>query len=264
MNEAEGWREETAYHEAGHVVALYAQGFDLGDASIAANMDSVGRVATPLPKALSERLDVLEYMGNDGEEFAMRQIVVAFSGVKAIEILTGRVSAINPDTEPELVGSDYWRLSIWLPMLGPPAGDRDIYNNTQDLYNPSSQAHTDEAQARTDRLLRENWNAVRSVAEALLEHGEMEAGAIRSVLEKAGCARDDAPIRRVFLEVEQDRLLEEDSEHIHRVLYMQNEGRPEHEIEAEISGLNQEYEEKVRRYLRNAQELETLRGKEDV
>ena len=36
-------RTETAYHEAGHAVALYALGFDLGDATIVASEDNLGR-----------------------------------------------------------------------------------------------------------------------------------------------------------------------------------------------------------------------------
>jgi hypothetical protein len=48
MNEAEALRVETAYHEAGHAVALYALGLDVGDASIAANEDSAGRVGMPV------------------------------------------------------------------------------------------------------------------------------------------------------------------------------------------------------------------------
>lgn len=191
MSEAEAQREETAFHEAGHVVALYAQGFDLGAASIGADLDFVGRVASPIPEFLRDRLDILEYMGEGGEEYIKRQTIVALSGVKAIEILTGSVKDIDPDSETQLGGSDYSRLNLWLPLLGPPDEYEAILNDLQ---------------ARTDRVLQQNWNAVRKVAEALLESEDMATEEVRSVLEEAGCARDYTPIRRVHLSVEMDRL----------------------------------------------------------
>lgn len=192
MSEAEG-TVDTAYHEAGHAVALYTLGFDVGDVSIAADQDSVGRVDTPVPDVLADRLDILEYMGEDGKEFMRRQIIVVLSGVKAIEVLTGRVRDIDLDTLTESPGTDYSRLNLWLPMLAPPEGYQAVF---------------DETQAGADRVLRENWNAVRAVAEALLEREEMDAAAVRSVLEDVGCVRDDAPIRRLLLNIEGDKLRE--------------------------------------------------------
>jgi hypothetical protein len=45
-------------------------------------------------------------MGEDGKKFMKRRIVVALSGVQAVELLTGR--AVDPgslDTQPQVPGS---------------------------------------------------------------------------------------------------------------------------------------------------------------
>jgi hypothetical protein len=147
-------RMETAYHEAGHATALHALGFDLGDASIVAAEGHLGRVATPLDEALIDRLDMLEYLGEDGQTFMVRQIAVAFSGVKAVEILTGRgLDPKSPDMDTRLPGSDFYSLNTWLPMAAGPEDPSIVYNQAWD---------------EAERVLRENWDAVRAVADALL------------------------------------------------------------------------------------------------
>jgi hypothetical protein len=223
-------RTEIAYHEAGHAVALHALGFDLGDASIVASEDHLGRVGTPIEEAVAERLDMLEYLGDDGQLFMVRQIAVAFAGVKAEEILTGREQdPRSANMQTWLPGSDWSRLNIWLPMA---AGSEELSL----VY--------DQAWDEAERVLRENWGAVRALAEALLDRQELTAAAVRSVLEEAGCARDEAPIRRVVLEVQGDKLRE-------RRVTLMTEGDPENELE----GLQE-------RIARTDTELETLRQEE--
>jgi hypothetical protein len=63
--------------------------------------------------------------------------------------------------------------------------------------------------------------------------------ATRSILEEAGCARDDAPIRRVYLEVQGDLLRERRSE-------LRTEGDTENEMEglqARLASIDAELEE---------------------
>lgn len=217
-------RTETACHEAGHATALYALGFDLGDASTVADEDHLGRVATPLGEALFDRLDMLEYLGEDGQTFMVRQIAIAFSGVKAVEILTRReLDPNSPDMDTRLPGSDFYRLNTWLPMAAGPQDQSIVYNQAWD---------------EAEHVLRENWDAVRAVAEALLDREGLSAEATRSILEEAGCARDDAPIRRVYLEVQGDILREQRSE-------LRTEGDPENEMEglqARLASIDAELE----------------------
>jgi len=72
-------RTETAYHEAGHAVALYALGFDLGDVSIVASEEHLGLIGIPIDKALADRLDMLKF-SEDGETFIVRRIAGVFAG----------------------------------------------------------------------------------------------------------------------------------------------------------------------------------------
>jgi len=231
MTGAEEERVETAYHEAGHAVALYALGFDLGGATIVSGRDHLGRVGTPTNEAVAERLDVLEYLGEDGETYLMRQIVLAFSGVKSVEILTGQDHDPRAgDVQFWLPGSDWHRLNTWLPMLAAPEDYPSVYDKTWD---------------EAERVLRENWGAVSAVAAALLERGELDAATLRSTLREADCARDDAPIRRVVLIIEGDLLRE-------RRMQLMVEGDPGNELE----GVQERIE-------RNGRELQELYGEED-
>lgn len=225
-------RVETAYHEAGHAAALYALGFDLGGASIVPEGDHLGRLGTPRAEAVAERQDMLEYLGEDGETYMMRQIVVAFSGVRAVEVLTGQDhDPRTSDVQFWLPGSDFDRLNTWLPMLAAPKDYPLVY---------------DQAWAEAERVLRENWSAVVAAAEALLERGELDAAILRSVLEGAGCARDDAPIRRVELVLEGDLLRE-------RRLELMEKGDPDNEMES--------LQERI---LRTDGELRELRREEEA
>lgn len=223
-------REETAYHEAGHAAAVYALGFDLGGVTIVSGEDYLGRLSTPRAEAVAERQDMLEYLGEDGETYMMRQIMVAFSGVKAIEMLTGQEHDPRAsDVQFWWPGSDWNRLNTWLPMLAAPEDQPKVY---------------DEAWDETERVLRENWHAVEAVAQALLDREELDAEALRSILEEAGCARDDAPIRRVVLEIEGDLLRE-------RRFELRDGGDSEDEME-----------ELEKRIADTDRELDELRGEE--
>ena len=119
--------------------------------------------------------------------FIVRQIDVALSGVKAVEILTGREhDPQSSDVQTWLPGSDYYRLNWLLPMVA---------EGTEEMSRVLTQEWKE-----TENVLRENWDAVRALAEALLDRGKLDAAAVRSILEETGCARDEAPIRWVVLE----------------------------------------------------------------
>ena len=62
------------FYEAGHAAALYGLGFDLGDASVVASEDHRGRTDTPIDVAVADSLDMLEYLGDDGQMFMARYL----------------------------------------------------------------------------------------------------------------------------------------------------------------------------------------------
>jgi hypothetical protein len=204
-------RTETAYHEAGHAATLYALGFDLGDASIVAGEDHLGRMGTPIDEDLVDRLAVMRDLAEDREKFIVRQIAVAFAGVRAVEILTGREhDPQSSDMQKWIPGSDSSRLKVWLPLAEEDPVEQPLFY--------------DQAWDEAKLVLRENWDAVRALAQALLEHEELDAADVRSILEEAGCTRDDAPVRRVYLEVMGEKLREQRSE-------LRTQGDPENEME---------------------------------
>jgi hypothetical protein len=136
--------------------------------------------------------------------------VVAFSGVKAVEIFIGREhDPQSSDMQTWLPGSDWSRLNTCVPMAAEVEEQPEVYDQAWDV---------------AERVLQENWGAVQAFAEALLEHEALDAAAVRSVLEEAGCVRDEAPIRRVVLEVQGDKL----RERLHKLM---TESDPENEME---------------------------------
>jgi hypothetical protein len=203
-------RTETAYHEAGHAVALYSLGFDLGDVSIVPSEEHLGLIGIPIDEALADRLDMLKF-SDDGETFIVRRIAGVFAGVRAVEILTGREhDPRSSDTQTSFPDSDWSQLNLWLPLAEEDPDEQPLFY--------------DQAWDEAEHVLRENWGAVRALAEALLERQELSAAAVRSILQEAGCARDEAPIRRVVLEVQEDKL----RERLHKLM---SEGDPENEME---------------------------------
>lgn len=223
MSDTEARREETAYHEAGHAVAFYRLGLDVESASIAPEGDSLGRVARPLPETLVNRLDVLDY-SEDGREFARHMIVGAFSGVKVVEILTGcDYDPHSLDTRPMFPGSDWSELNLWLPLIGPPKEYERIYEQAWD---------------EADRVLRESWDTVVAVAEALLERETLDEPALRTIFEYTDCSLVDARVRCLLLDLERDLFCERGT-----ALVMEGGSEREiHDLEQKVQRIDEELE----------------------
>ncbi len=83
---------------------------------------------------------------------------------------------------------------------------------------------TQQAEDEADRILRKKWANVTAIAEALMDRGELDAGALHTIFEETGCSRADASIRRLLLDLERMLLYESDNQLI-------EEGAPRHEIE---------------------------------
>jgi hypothetical protein len=143
-------------------------------------------MGTPMDENLVDRLAVMRDLAEDREKFIVRQI--AFAGVRAVEIFTRREhDPWSSDTQAWLPDSDWSRLNLWLPLAAEDPEEQPLFY--------------DQAWDEAKPLLRENWGAVRALVQALLEREELDAADVRSILEEAGCTRDDAPVRRVYLEV---------------------------------------------------------------
>jgi hypothetical protein len=64
-----------------------------------------------------------------------------------------------------------------------------------------------QAEREMESVLRENWSAVESVAERLLELETLSAEELKVILEAGSCERDQSAVARAFLDDEHERLV---------------------------------------------------------
>jgi hypothetical protein len=158
----------TAYHEAGHAVLSWVVGLEMDRASIEPQGSSLGRVSF---------IDIEHMEAYD--EVMHRYLVSSYAGVKAVELYTGRPTALDdPNTDARVEGSD-WDSIIAL---------------TQTLagHEESEQvALQEQAEEQAQRILRENWRGVEAVAEALLKHRTLDSAHLSRILKEANCPRGE-------------------------------------------------------------------------
>jgi ATP-dependent Zn protease len=142
----------TAYHEAGHAVVAYVMGEAVNSVSIIEDEESLGRAITPFDE---ERL-----IDEEDHEYMKRLLVGCYAGVKADKVLTGE--------EPELLGNDLSGAVELVIRLSATEEEQLVVSGR--------------AADWAESLLRENWQKVRAVAEALLKHRELDAATVEQLL----------------------------------------------------------------------------------
>jgi len=145
----------TAYHEAGHGVAAYVLGLDITGVTIVPGEDSfrqfLGQAEVPVDLAQV-------YDSDRGDEYVKRQLVCYYAGAAAEEHLTGEPVDWRPGGP---YNSDWQGSAACVVEL---AG-----------YDEEEQGKVSEAGwMRAQTIMAENWDKVRMLAEALIEHGEMD------------------------------------------------------------------------------------------
>jgi ATP-dependent Zn protease len=157
-------RKRTAYHEAGHVVAAHILGLDMTGVTIVPGEESFGRylgqAGVPVDYALVYNSDL-------ADDYLECQLVCYYAGAVAEEHLTGE----RVDWGPGGPYNSDWQGSA----------DCVVELAGRDLEKQGQVSEAGWMRAQT--IMAENWDKVRTLAEALIEHGKMDSDRVESLLE---------------------------------------------------------------------------------
>ena len=149
-----------AYHEAGHAVAAHVLGIEVEDVSIVEDHSSLGRSISPLPEDFDPYAE-------GAEEIMKSHLVAGVAGAASEELLSGELSSITGD---DLEGTT--KLLMSLAGIG-----------------AQRQEDGQWVLERAKSILRDNWGSVQALAEALLQHEELDREQIRAVLDRGTSLR---------------------------------------------------------------------------
>ncbi|HNB54597.1 MAG TPA: AAA family ATPase, partial [Anaerolineales bacterium] len=163
-------REQIAYHEAGHAVAIYHLFPDkrIVRATIIRRSGSLGHVRS---------VENVEKYARPLTEY-VKQIMVSLSGDVATRIRfnepwTGMAGGF---------GSDYSHVRGLLYALGesgyfgPPVGDPTV------IYQKELKSFWEDSEKKTERLLRQHWPEVDAIAKALIQHGDLSGKEVNEII----------------------------------------------------------------------------------
>jgi ATP-dependent Zn protease len=156
-------RKLTAYHEAGHVVAAHVLELDITGVTIVPGEESfvryLGQAGVPVDYALV-------YDSDRADDYLERQLVCYYAGAAAEEVLTG---------EPVDWGPRGYYRSDW-------NGSADCVVELAG-HDSEKQAQVSESGwVKAQTTMAENWDKVRTLAEALIEHGKLDGDSVERLL----------------------------------------------------------------------------------
>jgi ATP-dependent Zn protease len=160
--------EQTAIHEAAHMVVAWEQGLAVTGATIvpAPEEEYRGRVLVPV----EER--VLRADWADEHEYLYAHLVAIYAGIAASEIYTGSLmSQAEVQMALEQYGSDYFRVGDFVLSLGGPE-------------EAGQAALVERARGHARTLVTTQWDRIKRVADVLLERETLDEGGCRRVLEE--------------------------------------------------------------------------------
>ncbi len=175
-NPIEEWdadqRRQVAYHEAGHAVAVYHLMPELRiiRTTIVRRAGALGYVHHTTTKEIHAAPLSL----------TVKRIMVSLAGDAATKILYG-----EPWTG---TGGDYSSVRYWLFDLarsgyfGPPVADLAKPTDIINVYNDEMKAFWIESEKKTEQLLREHWDEVVVIADALLEKNDLSGEEVRALI----------------------------------------------------------------------------------
>jgi len=156
-------RKLTAYHEAGHVVAAHVLGLDITGVNIDSGEETVvrylGQAGIPVDYARV-------YDSDRADDYVERQLVCYYAGAAAEEVLT---------EEPVEWGHRGYYRSDW-------NGSADCVVELAGYDEEKQQQVSETGWMKAHTIMTENWDKVRTLAEALIEHGKVDGDRVERLL----------------------------------------------------------------------------------
>ena len=160
---------QTAYHEAGHMVAAWELGLNVLGATIVPNPDAgyAGRVIVPV----EDRVRYADWVESE-EEYLYAHMVMCYAGIEAGE---------------RYVGEPMPELNIELGLVGSDSDDGRIADLLLTIAGPDEdeQIETGErANRHAKNLVSSRWSQIVAVAETLIARETLDERECREVLEE--------------------------------------------------------------------------------
>jgi ATP-dependent Zn protease len=150
-------KELAAYHEAGHAVVAHALGVEVEGVSIVQDQGSSGHTTTPRP-------DNVDSSDEEVSADLEKHLITGVAGAASEELLTEELSDLRGKNLEGVA-----KLLMGLEDAGAPV-----------------QADSEEALDKAKSILRDHWGSVQALAEALLEHEELDREGVLAVLPQNG------------------------------------------------------------------------------
>jgi cell division protease FtsH len=174
-------REQIAYHEAGHALAVYYlfPNRRIVRASIIRRANSLGHVRS---------VENIEIYAKELQE-GVREIMVSLSGdiatrLKYFTAWTGMAGGWS---------SDYGHVRYWLAWLGEHGFFGPPVDNPTTLYQKEMQHFWKDSEAKTERLLKEHWPEIDAIAQALLIDGDLPGKEIVRIIKEVSGSNGHNP-----------------------------------------------------------------------
>ena len=179
--------EQTAYHEAGHAVAMYLihPTDDVFKITVKSHVGSLGLVA-PHPR---------EELHSYNREKLLADIVVSLSGYGAEKIkYNTTTTGVSGDFKRAMsvANTMVWQLGMGISGL---VGDfsvipkEEMSSNLKEKLNNETVALMNMCMAKTEELLKQNWDVVDAVAQRLIIEKDMDFDGLEESFEKLGKKR---------------------------------------------------------------------------
>jgi cell division protease FtsH len=179
--------EQTAYHEAGHAVAMYLihPTDDVFKITVKSHVGSLGLVA-PHPR---------EELHSYNREKLLADIVVSLAGYGAEKIkYNTTTTGVSGDFKRAMAVANtmVWQLGMGISGL---VGDfsvipkEEMSSSLKEKLNNETVALMNMCMAKTEELLMQNWDVVDAVAQRLIVEKDMDFDGLEEAFEKLGKKR---------------------------------------------------------------------------
>ncbi|MBN1822681.1 MAG: AAA family ATPase [Endomicrobiales bacterium] len=192
-------KEQTAYHEAGHAVALYFlhPTDDVFKATIKSRGPALGMVSHH-PR---------EELHTHSREKLLADIKVSLAGYVAEKIKYGTTSTgVSSDFQKatKIAHVMVWELGMGQELIGDFSAvpDNEISNSLKEKLNNETIAIMNDCHAKVTEFLKAKWNLVDDLARELIDKNELDFDTIDAIFKREGKPLDEAA--KKFIEPDQN------------------------------------------------------------